>query len=243
MPPRTTGTVLTVDGLVIEVVRRRMRRLRVVVRPPAGAVVISAPRWVPRRDLEAFAIAHGAWIRAQQERIRSLPPVPPVTYQSGETHAVWGAACRLEVVEAGRRAAVSLVGDRLVLSVPPGADPAARARALAGWRRQQVIAALPPLIAAWEASLGVAVAGFSVRTMTTRWGSCTPRTRRLRFNSELAKRRRELLEYVVVHELAHLVEPSHNARFKGLLSTHLPDWRSRHAELAAQPIGRYGDDG
>jgi len=243
MPPRSAAAVITVDGLVIEVVRRRMRRLRLVVLPPTGAVVLSAPRWVPRRDLEAFATAKLAWIRAQQERIRSLPPAPRVEYRSGEDHAVWGSPRRLEVVEAGRRARVSLVGDRLVLSVPPGADRAARARTLEGWHRRQVVAALPPLIAAWQAPLGVEAAGWSVRRMTTRWGSCTPRTRRLRFNSELATRRPELLEYVVVHELAHLVEPSHNARFKGLLSTHLPDWQTRHAELAARPIGRCGDDG
>lgn len=240
MPPRTAAIAL--DGFEITVVRRRMRSLRLVVRPHGG-IVLSAPTWVARRELEAFVAAKADWIRARQERIRSLPPAPRVEYRSGEDHAVWGSPRRLEVVEAGRRATVSLVGDRLVLSMPPGADRAARARTLEGWHRRQVIAALPPLIAAWQAPLGVEAAGWSVRRMTTRWGSCTPRTRRLRFNSELAKRRPELLEYVVVHELAHLVEPSHNARFKGLLSAHLPDWQTRHAELAARPIGRCGDDG
>lgn len=253
MPPRPDPAVIDLDGIAIAVVRRRMRRLRLVVQPPHGRVVLSAPKWVPRRELVAFATAKADWIRSQQARIRALPAPPPVEYVDGEVHPVWGRDYALAVVGPGvlgsettgsgttgrRRVGVALDGDRLVLTVPTTADRATRARAFAAWYRAEATRAIGPLVAAWEEPLGVSVAAWTVRRMTTRWGSCTPRTRRLRFNAELAKRRPELLEYVVVHEMAHLVEPSHNARFKALLTAHMPDWYARHAELAARPITRH----
>jgi predicted metal-dependent hydrolase len=238
MPPRSSPAKLVVDSIEIAVVRRRMRRLRLVVRPPDGHVVISAPQWVARRELEAFATAKVAWIHAQKARIRALPPAPSLDYRSGEHHPVWGRPCTLDVIAGTRRARVTIDGDRLLLAIAADADRSARFRALEAWHRDEAAQAIGPLVAAWEPTLGVEVAGWSVRRMKTRWGSCTPRTRRLRFNSELAKRRPELLEYVVVHEMAHIVEPSHNARFKTLLTAHMPDWRERHAELAARPIDR-----
>jgi len=248
MPPRPDPAVIELDGVAVAVVRRKMRRLRLVVLPPDGRVVLSAPKWVPRRELVAFATAKADWIRSQQARIRALPTPPRVEYLDGEQHPVWGRDFALAVVSPGvigsgttgsRRVGVALDGDRLVLTVPTTADRATRARALTAWYRAEATRAIGPLIAAWEEPLGVSVAAWTVRRMTTRWGSCTPRTRRLRFNAELATRRPELLEYVVVHEMAHLVEPSHNARFKALLTAHMADWRDRHAELAARPITRY----
>ena len=249
MPPRRAAAVITVDGVEIAIVRRRMRRLRLVVLPPDGRVVLSAPPWVPRRELVAFATSKADWIRVHQARVRALPAPPRVEYVDGEVHPVWGRDYALTVVGlatvggvAGRRrVSVALDGDRLVLTVPAAADLPSRARAVAAWYRAEAARAIGPLVAAWQGPLGVEVAAWCVRRMATRWGSCTPRTRRLRFNSELAKRRPELLEYVVVHEMAHLIEPSHNQRFKSLLTAHMPDWHARHAELAARPIGRHGD--
>lgn len=243
MPPRPDPAVIELHGVAVAVVRRKMRRLRLVVLPPDGRVVLSAPKWVARRELVAFATAKADWIRCQQARIRALPRPSPIDYVAGEGHPVWGRTCTLAVADGRGRPRVALDGDRLVITVPTAADRATRARALADWYRAEATRAIGPLIAAWEAPLGVAVAAWTVRRMTTRWGSCTPRTRRLRFNAELATRRPELLEYVVVHEMAHLVEPSHNARFKALLTAHMPDWHARHAELATRPIARRLDAG
>lgn len=243
MPPRPDPAVIELDGVAVAVVRRKMRRLRLVVLPPDGRVVLSAPKSVARRELIAFATAKADWIRCQQARIRALPRPTPIDYVAGEGHPVWGRTCTLAVADGRGRPRVALDGDRLVITVPAAADRATRARALADWYRAEATRAIGPLIAAWEPALGVTVAAWTVRRMTTRWGSCTPRTRRLRFNAELATRRPELLEYVVVHEMAHLVEPSHNARFKALLTTHMPDWHARHTELAARPITRRLDAG
>jgi predicted metal-dependent hydrolase len=125
----------------------------------------------------------------------------------------------------------------MVLTVRPGAETEKREAVVSAWYRDQIKAAMLPLIAKWEPILGVKAENVYVRRMKTRWGSCTPRRRSIRLNSELAKKPRECLEYVVVHELVHLLEPSHNQKFVALMDKFMPQWRQLRDELNRAPLG------
>jgi len=126
---------------------------------------------------------------------------------------------------------------RIVLTVRPGSDRATRARVMHHWHKALLHAAVPPLIRAWEPRLGVAVRGYFLQRMKTKWGSCNPAASHIRLNTELVKKPKDLLEYVIVHEMAHLIAPTHSQQFVALLDEHYPSWRDARAELNALPLG------
>ncbi len=221
---------MSVEGIDVEVSRKQMKHLRLRLDGPDGDVKLSAPHGVPRRELEAFVVAKLEWIRAHRSRLAEVPLVTPASFVSGELHLLWGEDHRLVVSEA-RRAHVDLVDGRLEMRIDAGADVAARVRALERFYRRQLGSAIPQLVNEWEPIIGVEVAEWRVRKMKTRWGTCNIGARRIWLNLELAKRRPELLEYVVVHEMVHLRERLHGERFQALMTEVLPDWRALRAEL------------
>jgi predicted metal-dependent hydrolase len=162
---------------------------------------------------------------------------------SGERHAFLGAPYRLEIITAPGAAKVTLRGlDILELRVRPGADAAQRERVLQRWYRRQLSESIPPLLAKWQPRLGVQLSFCGIKKMKSKWGSCHRPSRRIWLNLELVKRSAASLEYIVVHELAHLIEPNHGARFKAILDEHLPDWRQRRKTLNATPMGHEARD-
>lgn len=228
---------LQVEDLAIEVTRKAIKHAYLRV-DGAGEVRMSAPRRMPQRELEAFARSKLNWIRRQQEKVRSRPKPLQHKYVSGEPFLVWGREVRLQVVEADGKPAVELRGAALRLAVRPGMSKSMRAALIEAWFREQLKAAVPTLLARWEPRLGVKLARFTLRKMKTRWGSCSTKPRTVRFNIELAYLYPEYLEYVLVHELVHLLEPSHNARFKALMDRHLPGWRTIRKQLNDHALGR-----
>ncbi len=233
---------LELDGIAVEVVLKRMKYLRLTVHPPAGRVRVSAPSRTSLTSIRAFVQARLDWIREQQREVRSREPEPATAYADGERHFVWGSDYRLQVVAAARQSAVLVEEDRLLLRVGEEASVARRRAALERWYREQTRRAAEPMITRWESLLCVRVAQVSVRRMTSRWGSCTPRKRSIRLNSELAKRPPECLEYIVVHELVHLLEASHNARFHALMDRFLPGWRAAR-EALRRPLAPTSESG
>jgi predicted metal-dependent hydrolase len=131
---------------------------------------------------------------------------------------------------------VALDHKRITLTVRPGSTEAKRAEVIHEWHKSLLHQAIPPLIERWEAKLGVRVAGYFLQRMKTRWGGCNHRARHIRLNTELVKKPKDLLEYVIVHEMAHLLEPTHNDRFVGILNEHYPSWREARAELNELPL-------
>lgn len=228
---------ITLDEITIEVVRKKVRNLNLTVRAPHGEVRISAPRRASLGEIRAFAQSKLEWIRKHQERIREQAAGPPrdpqprLRYESGESLPVWGRSCLVAVSEQPGPPSVDLLLGRLLVRMRPGSRLEDRQAAIEAWYRDQVQAAARRLLPLWERRLGVKVAGIQVRRMKTRWGSCTPSRRTIRLNSELAARPPELLEYILVHELVHLLEASHNTRFYDLMDRYLPDWRERKAAL------------
>ena len=223
--------ILQGEELQVVVTFKRIKKLRLTIRPPLAEVRVSAPLRMSLKAVEAFISTHMDWIERHRADILSRAPAPLLPYASGERLFIWGEEVELLVTETKKRPTVVLKGHTLLLNVPVDASREDMDKVLDRWLKREVAQVLPDLISKWEKPMRVRVERFSVRKMTTRWGSCTPKSRSIRFNSELARHAPECLEYVVVHELAHLLERSHNARFKAILDRFMPDWREIQAVL------------
>jgi len=229
---------LLIDDLAVEVVRKPVRQLRLSVLAPLGQLRVTVPMRTPEATIREVVLRKQAWIRRHQAAFQQRAPRPALRYESGETHYHQGQALRLCVHEqAGGRAQVWLLAGELHLHVPTGATPAQRAQVLARWRRAQLQAHLAVLIAQWEPVVGVRVADWGIKQMKTRWGTCSIRARRIWLNLQLSQWPVPCLEYVVVHELTHLHERLHNARFWQLLGQAMPGWQEFHLALKKGALG------
>jgi predicted metal-dependent hydrolase len=228
---------LHLGELRIEVVRKDIKNVHLSVHPPAGRVRIAAPLHLSDEAIRAFAVGKLGWIRRQRTRLLEQERETAREYLDRETHYVWGDRCLLRVLERAAPPSVEWQPGRLTLTVRPGTDTVRRAEIVSAWYRRQVRDAAAPLAAQWQQRLGVEASSILVRRMRTRWGSCNPASRIIRLNTELAKKPRACLEYILVHELLHLLEPTHNERFVALMDTHLPDWSHRRELLNRLPIG------
>jgi hypothetical protein len=227
---------ITMGDITADVILKDIKNVHLSVYPPTGRVRISAPRWMSADAIRLFAISKLEWIRQQQQRQRAQERETPREYVDRESHYVWGRRYLMRVVEVKAAPSVRREHRTLVLQVRPGADVAAREQLLSGWYRDILKAALPHLIARWEPQLAVSVRGVHVQQMKTKWGSCSSTRRTIRLNTELAKKPRESLEYLVLHEMVHLVEPTHNARFTALMDQHMPQWKQRRQGLNRLPV-------
>lgn len=246
--PRTAASRLAgpschahIDGLAVEIVRKPIKRLRLVVLPPDGRVRVSVPRRTPDAVVRAFVAEHRDWIVAKRRVVvhRARLRTPEMT--DGAEHRVWGERRILRVHEQPGRASVATDdAGGLILHVVPGTSPEQRRAVLERWQRAELAAAVPGLIERWEPVIGHRVAEWRIRKMRTRWGSCNPRARRIWLSLELATRAPECLEYVLVHEMVHLLEASHDARFYRLMDGFMPGWRRHRAKL--DPAGAFDVD-
>lgn len=232
--------VLAIGDLVVEVVQKDIKHVHLTVHPPDGRVRIAAPARTPIDTLRLYAISRLPWIRRQQAAMRSQVRETAREYLDRESHYVWGQRYLLKVVERDAPPAVELKHRELALSVRHGASEFRRGEILARWYRGQVRAAAEPLMARWAETLQVALPRLFVRSMKTKWGSCNPRTATIRLNTELAKKPRECLEYVLLHELVHLLEPTHNENFRKHMDQLLPRWPQVRDELNRAPLAHVG---
>jgi hypothetical protein len=222
--------------IAVDVVLKNIKNVHLSVYPPTGRVRISAPKRMSMNTIRVFAISKLDWIKKQQIRIREQERESRREYLDRETHYIWGKRLLLKVIEEDVAPHVQLGHRTLLLRVRPGADHGTKEAVVAGWYRQALREAVPPLIEAWEPRLSVTVNRFFVQQMKTRWGTCNPIARSIRLNTELAKKPKECLEYIVVHEMVHLLEPTHNARFTGLLDHVMPQWRHYRDTLNELPV-------
>lgn len=227
---------IRVGDLEAEVVFKNIRNVHLGVYPPDGHIRISAPESMQLENVRLFAVAKLGWIREQQKRLLGQRREAPREYVDRESHYIWGRRYMLQLVEIDGPPRISLAGTRLMLYMRPGTDPQDRAQVLDSWYRNEIREALPQLLGIWERRIGVAVERVFIQYMKTKWGSCNPERRHIRINTDLAKKPRECLEYIVVHELAHLLVPVHNDQFLALMDRHLPQWRDRRELLNALPI-------
>ncbi|NLM37122.1 MAG: M48 family metallopeptidase [Firmicutes bacterium] len=221
-----------IDDLAIEVIRKRIKHIYISVRPPAGCVRMTVPARLNEETIIGFARSKLDWIRKQQAKLRARPVQPAFAFINGESHFFFGQPYLLNVIETGGRPRVALSAAGVMdLYVRPGSTREERQKVLHAWYRRQLKAAIPVYLDKWEKEIGVSVREWNVRQMKTKWGSCNIQARRLWFSLELAKKSRRCLEYVIVHEMLHLLERYHNARFYGYLTKYLPDWKEIRKEL------------
>jgi hypothetical protein len=227
---------IQLGDVLIAVTRKAVKHVYLSVHPPAGQVTLVAPTDTRLEVARAYAVTRLGWIRRQQAKLRAQARDTPRQYVERESHYLWGRRYLLSVVEADAKPTVQLDHRRITLRVRPGSTLAKRAEILSAWHRALLHAAVPVLIRQWEAKLGVTVNGYFLQRMKTKWGGCSHRTGSIRLNTELVRKPRDLLEYVVVHEMLHLLEPTHGERFLALLEQHYPSWREARAELNALPL-------
>jgi len=228
---------ITVSGIKVEIVRKDIKNLHLGVYPPQGRVRVAAPLVVNDEAVRLAVIDKLGWIKRQQAKFREQPRQSQREMVSGESHYFFGQRYRLRVHPHDGPPHIAVRGTTtLDLFVRPGTSAEQREKLLAQWYRSQLKALIPPLVAKWEKILGVQLAEWGVKKMKTKWGSCNPAARRAWFNLELAKKPAPCLEYIVAHELLHLLERHHNDRFLQLLNRHLPQWQQYRELLNRLPL-------
>lgn len=221
----------------MEVVRKNIKHLHLAVYPPNGRVRVAAPLRLNDEAVRLAVISRLAWIKRQQAKFEGQERQSAREYVSGESHYFQGRRYRLNVVYHDGLPHVTIrTNTRLDLIVRLGSDLAQRERVMLAWYRQQLKLLIPPLIAKWESILGVHVAEWGVKHMKTKWGTCNIQARRIWLNLELIKKPAICLEYVVVHEMVHLLERKHNDRFATLMDQAMPQWQLRREELNHFPL-------
>jgi predicted metal-dependent hydrolase len=229
---------ISVAGFAVDVIRKDIKNLHLGVYPPNGRVRVAAPL---RMDDEAVRLAVStklAWIKRQQKRFRDQERQSPRQYIYRESHYYFGRRYLLNVIEQDGPARVTIRHKTtLDLYLPKGTDTTKRERIMHEWYRKELKALIPVFIEKWESVIGVKVAFWGVKKMKTKWGSCNIRAGRIWLNLELAKKPIQCLEYIIVHEMAHLLERHHNDGFKDLLDHHIPQWRLYRDELNRAPLG------
>ena len=230
------ATKIDLGGTPVEVVKKDIKNVHLSVYPPTGKVRISAPLRMNLDTIRVFAVSRLGWIRQQQKKVTEQERESPREYLDRESHYVWGKRYLLKLIEKDAAPEVELKHSQVVLQVRPAAGEEKKQAILEEWYRAQLKQAVPPLIASWEPLIGVKVERFFVQRMKTKWGSCSRRSAAIRLNTDLARKPRECLEYIVVHEMVHLLEPTHNSRFVALMDRFMPRWRFHRDVLNRLPL-------
>ncbi|MEO5330484.1 MAG: M48 family metallopeptidase [Magnetococcus sp. YQC-5] len=229
---------ITVGGIQVEVVRKAIKNLHLGVYPPQGRVRVAAPLVINDEAVRLAVIDKLVWIKRQQARFAAQQRQSQREMVNGESHYYLGRRYRLRLHEQTGTAHVVVGGVAFIdLFVPPGTTPEQREAILSNWYRVQLKQMIPPLLEKWQAILNLQIAFWGIRKMKTKWGSCNATMRRLWFNLELVKKPKQCLEYIVVHELLHLLERHHNDYFTDLLDAHIPQWRETREILNSMPLG------
>jgi len=228
--------LIHIGDLSIAVTRKDIKNVHLSVHPPEGRVTLSAPTETRLEVARAYAITRLSWIREQQEKLRSQARETPREFIERESHYLWGRRRLLTVIERDTKPSVTVDHKRITLSVRPGSDHAKRASIIHEWHKSLLHEFIPALIRKWEPKLGVQVAAYFLQRMKTKWGSCNHKAGHIRLNTELVKKPKDLIEYVVVHEMLHLIEPTHSDRFISLLTENFPTWREARSELNELPL-------
>jgi predicted metal-dependent hydrolase len=223
--------------IAISVTRKDIKHVHLSVHPPVGRVTLVAPTGTRLEVARAYAVSKLGWIRDQQARLCGQARETPRQFVERESHYLWGRRYLLTVVEKDTKPSVRLGHRRITLTVRPGSTRAKRGEVMQEWHRSLLHGAVPALIRKWEAKLGVKVSRYFLQRMKTKWGGCNHRAGCIRLNTELVKKPKDLLEYVVLHEIVHLIEPKHSERFLALMTHHYPSWRESRAELNELPLG------
>jgi predicted metal-dependent hydrolase len=230
-------SVLVIGGLNVDVIRKDIKNLHISVMPPNGRVRVAIPAHINDDRVRSAIVSKLAWIKKQQADFEKQPRQSEREMVSGESHYFWGRRYRLEVIEVTGKSHITLNGNNtLVLSTTTDTSKEKRLKLLDEWYREQIKRRLPALLNKWQAIVGVEPSHCGIRKMKTKWGSCNTSDKRIWLNLELAKKPPECLEYILVHELVHLLERHHNRRFKAFMDEFMPKWSLHRDTLNSSPL-------
>lgn len=232
----TNNMNIQLGKISISVARKNIKNVHLTVHPPDGRVTLTAPTQTRSDVLRAYAISKLAWIKSQQKKLEGQARDEPRRFIDRESHYVWGRRYLMTVVQEDVKPTVTLSNMRVNLVVRPGSSEEKRAEVVHQWHKSLMHEVVPDLIKKWERKLGVKVSSYYLQRMKTRWGSCNYNQGNIRLNTELVKKPKDLLEYVVVHEMVHLLEQTHSDRFVEILDTYYPSWRDARLELNELPL-------
>lgn len=217
---------IVVGGIDIQVAKKNIKNMYIRVLPPDGIVHIAVPEDTSDDALRMFAVSRIAWVKKQKQKFRDQARQTKRQYVSGESYYVWGRRYRLEIVYSSIRNDVRISGNKLVLQVRKDSTDAQRENTLNEWYRDQLKLVVPSVLEKCEKIVGVRAAEWHVKNMRTKWGSCIPEHKRIWLNLQLAKKSPECLEYVIIHELVHMLERNHSDNFKKYMDKFYPNWLS-----------------
>ena len=229
-------TQVQLGDIAVDLVRKDIKNIHLSVHPPTGRVRIAAPERMTLDTVRVFAISKLNWIRQQQHKLLEQERETPREYLNRESHYVWGQRYLLAVIEEDQRPSVELSHSRIVLRVRHETTREKKQAILEEWYRKQVRNEVLSLITKWERLMGVKVRRLFVQRMKTKWGSCNYRACTIRLNTDLAKKPRPCLEYIVVHEMTHLLERTHNRHFIALMQRFMPKWENYREMLNSLPV-------
>lgn len=230
------ASVLAIAGMEVRVVRKDVRNLHLSVLPPDGSVRVTAPEWMDMEAIRLFTLGKLGWIKRQRGKMRGQEREPEREYIERESHQVWGQRYLLQVVEHDGSPGIELRHRKLVMHIRPGTDRVRREEILYDWYRSQLRQVLPALLDYWSARVGARPGRVHIQRMKTKWGSCNPANASIRLNTELAKKPPDCLDYILLHELVHLREPTHGPGFIQTMDRLMPQWRDRRDELNRLPV-------
>lgn len=228
---------INLGELSIRLTRKDVKHVHLSVHPPDGRVTLVAPKVTRLEVARAYAISKLGWIRNQQAKLAAQAREPARRFIERESHYLWGRRYLMAIQHRDARPTVSVGHRQITLVVRAGTDANKRGEVIHAWHKSLLHEVVPPLIGKWERKLKIAVGQYFLQRMKTKWGSCNHAAGHIRLNTELVKKPKDLLEYVIVHEMIHLLEPTHSERFIALLSKHYPTWREARAELNELPLG------
>jgi hypothetical protein len=227
---------IELGNITIEVEQKDIKNIHLSVYPPDGNVKIAAPERMDLDTIRVFAINKLKWIKKQQETFRNQEREAPREYLSKESHYFQGKRYLLKIIEQDSKPKVVLTHSTIELYLRPNTSLEKRKEIIEEWYREEMKKAIPKIIEKWENRIGVQAKEFGIRKMRTKWGTCNTETKRIWLNLELAKKPLESLEYIIVHELVHLLERSHNDKFKSYMNEFMPKWRFHREELNRLPF-------
>lgn len=224
---------IIISGIEINVIKKNIKNVNLSVHPPNGNVRISAPLGMKDETIKSFVVSKIPWIKKQQAKFETQGEIIKNEYISGETHYFLGNGYILNIIHIDKNPSKVEIRDttHIDLYIKVQSTKEQREKVIKEWYRKELKLLIPPLIKKWEERMGVEVAEFGVKQMKTRWGTCNISARRIWINLELAKKSPHCLEYIVVHEMVHLLERNHNERFRSYMDQFLPHWKSVKTEL------------
>ncbi len=227
---------ITVSDVTVDVLRKNIKSIRLAIYP-TGKIRISVPRRVPDDTIRSFIMSKLQWIKKHQSKQKNQKRLPPKEYKNMESHFFLGNTYVLNVIETNAPPNIILrSATDIDLYVRPNSSIAVRKAIMNEWYRTELKKLIPPLIEYWEKKMHVTVGEWHVKLMKTKWGTCNTQMKRIWINLELAKKPLHLLEYIIVHEMVHLLERHHNHKFRAYMQTFLPNWKQLKAELNKHPI-------